>query len=143
MKDTELNKDLVRRFVVAINDRNLEALGETVAVDFVRHCQATPDVEVRSLEDLRRFIELDSVTFPDSLVTIDQLVAEDNLVGFFARYEGTQHGPMGPFPPSDRRASIDFGGVFRMETGKIAELWVTWDNVAMLSQLGHLDPADL
>ena len=32
---------------------------------------------------------------------------------------------MDPFPPSGRKAQFDFGAVFRIEGGKIAEWWVT------------------
>jgi CheY-like chemotaxis protein len=52
--------------------------------------------------------------------------------------EGTQQGAMGPFPPSDRKARFDFGAVFRIEDGKSAEWWVTWDNMTMLRALGHV-----
>jgi predicted ester cyclase len=44
---------------------------------------------------------------------------------------------MGPLPPSGRKARFDYAGVFRIETGRIAELWITWDNMTVLSQLGH------
>jgi hypothetical protein len=30
--------------------------------------------------------------------------------------------------------------IFRIEAGQIAELWVEWDNVAMLKQLGLFPP---
>lgn len=30
--------------------------------------------------------------------------------------------------------------VVRFEDGKIAEWWVTWDNLAGLTQLGHFPP---
>ena len=66
------------------------------------------------------------------------LVAEGNLVAAWATYEGMQRGPMGPFPPSGRRAQFDFGSVFRIENRKIAEWWVTWDNMTILRALGHL-----
>jgi hypothetical protein len=33
-----------------------------------------------------------------------------------------------------------FIGIFRLEEGKIAELWVEWDNLATLTQLGHFPP---
>ncbi len=42
-----------------------------------------------------------------------------------------------PFPPSGKRARFDFAGVFRGEDGRIAEMWIVWDNVTVLSQLGH------
>jgi hypothetical protein len=33
---------------------------------------------------------------------------------------------------------VDFSAFFRIENDKVAEMWVTWDNVAGLTQLGHL-----
>jgi predicted ester cyclase len=109
-----------------------------MASDVVRHCEATPSVEVRSLDQVKEFLRQDSGVFPDSVQTIILLIAEDNLVAAWSTYEGTQEGPMGPFPPSGRKMQIDFGAVFRIEGGKITEWWVTWDNMTILSTLGHL-----
>ncbi|MDP6609674.1 MAG: hypothetical protein QF463_11460 [Vicinamibacterales bacterium] len=48
----------------------------------------------------------------------------------------------GPFIlATDRQASAEMAGMFRIAGGRIAELWVTWDNVAFLTQLGHFLPA--
>lgn len=30
--------------------------------------------------------------------------------------------------------SLDFGAIFRLHDGRIAELWVIWDNMAALAQ---------
>jgi predicted ester cyclase len=59
-------------------------------------------------------------------------------VAVWATYEGTQRGQMGPFPPSGKKVQFDFAALLRVEEGKIAEMWVTWDNMAILAQLGHL-----
>jgi predicted ester cyclase len=135
---SEQNKALVRRLWEAMNNRQLEMLDELLTPDVVRHCQATPGVDVRSLEQFKDFMRQDATVFPDSVQTITHLVAEGDLVAVWATYEGTQKGPIGPFPPSGRRARFDFGAVFRVENGKIAEWWVTWDNMAILRALGHL-----
>jgi steroid delta-isomerase-like uncharacterized protein len=136
----EENKALVHRFVEVVNAGNYDLLDALVAADFVRHCQATPGVHVRSLADFKRFAADDRATFPDQHIDIQQLVAEGDRVAFYCQYAGTQRGPMGPFPPSGRRMEIDFAGVFRVAEGKLAELWVTWDNLAGLVQLGHFPP---
>ena len=141
MEPGERNKQIVRRFVEAGNARDFAALQTIVSPDFVRHCPATPDVEVRSFEDFRRFLEQDATIFPDSRVTLDTLVAEGDAVAFWAAYTGTQRGPMGPFPPTGKRMTCEFSGIFRIEQGKIAHVRLTWDNVAVLVQLGHFPPA--
>jgi predicted ester cyclase len=65
-------------------------------------------------------------------------VGEGDRVAFWATYTGTQLGPIGPFPPSGRAASVEFAAIFRLEGERIAELSLVWDNVALLVQLGHL-----
>jgi steroid delta-isomerase-like uncharacterized protein len=135
---TEQNKAVIRRFLNAWNSRQPEAFDEIIAPDVVRHCQATPDANVRSLDQLKEFLRQDTAVFPDSVQTITHLVAEGDLVAVWSTYEGTQKGPMGPFPPSGAKAKFDFGAVFRISGGKIAEWWVTWDNMAVLRVLGHL-----
>ena len=138
---TEQNKAVIKRFLEAWNNREPDAFDQLVATNVVRHCQATPAVEVRSLAQLKDLLRQGSVVFPDSIQTITHLLAEGDLVGLWSTYEGTQQGTMGPFPPSGAKVKFDFGAVFRMQSGKIAEWWVTWDNMTILRALGHL-PAE-
>jgi len=135
---TEQNKIVIRRFLDAWNNRQPEAFNELVAPDVVRHCEATPGIDIRNLDQLKEFLRQDTSVFPDSVQTIALLVAEGDLVAAWTTYEGTQKGPMGPFPPTNAKAKFDFGAVFRIAGGKIAEWWVTWDNMTILRALGHL-----
>jgi predicted ester cyclase len=135
------NKILVRRFEEAMNTRQLDALDEVVAPNFVRHCQATPNLDVRSLEQFKDFLRQDVAVFPDNTQTFTHVIAEGDTVAVWATYEGTQRGQMGPFPPSGRKVRFDFAAILRVENGKLAELWVTWDNMTILAQLGYLPAA--
>ncbi len=138
MNKVAMNKVLVRRFVEAMNTRQLDMLDEILTPNVVRHCQATPDVDVRSLTQFKDFLKTDLAGFPDNIQTITQILAEGDLVAAWATYEGTQMGEMRPFPPSGKKVQFEFGFMLRVENGKIAEWWVTWDNMTVLTQLGHL-----
>ena len=140
MASLNANKELVRRMVAAINERDLDGLDGILAADLARHCPATPDFRVRSLEEFKEFLRADLASVPDSVVTIEQILAEGDLVSTWCTYAGTQEGPMGPFPPSGKRLEIPFGSHLRIENGRIAEIWVTWDNLSALVALGHIDP---
>jgi steroid delta-isomerase-like uncharacterized protein len=137
---TEANKKIVRSFADAGNRNDLEAFDGLLAPDFVRHCEATPEINVTSSEEFKQFYRETEKTFPDQRMTLDVLVAEGDRVAFWGTFSGTQDGPMGPFPPTGRRMQSDIGGMFRIEAGRIAELWVTWDNLAGLAQLGLFPP---
>lgn len=136
----EANKDLVRQFAAAINAADWDTLDSLVTEDFRRHSQATPDVQVNSRADFRKLQESFFASMPDQHITVDILVAEGDKVAAYATYAGTLTGPMGDFPPTGKSAESKFISIFRIEGGRIAELWVEWDNLAMLAQLGLFPP---
>lgn len=128
-------KDIVRKAEVLINARSYDSLTDVFADDYRRHSQATPGINITNLKQFVTFLEQGAIAFPNDRAVFDKLVAEDNQVAFWGRYEGTNTGP-GPFPPTGKSISIEMAGIHRIEDGKIAETWVTWDNVVMLTQLG-------
>jgi len=136
----EANKDLILRFTEATNAADWEALGEIVAADFKRHSAATMGPPVTSREEFIRLQESFLVSFPDQRVTVEQLIAEGDYVAVRATYTGTQTGPMGEFPATGRKVEAPFLAIFRIEAGQVAELWVEWDSLAMLTQLGLFPP---
>lgn len=137
-EDAEQVRTLVRRLADAMNTRRLELLDDVLAPDVVRHCQATPHLSITDREQFKEFLRQDAETFPDNVQTFTQVLVDGDRAAVWATYEGTQTGPMGPFPPSGEKARFDFAGVFRIRDGRIAEMWLVWDNVTVLSQLGHL-----
>ena len=132
---------LVDQLFDAMNRRQLDRLDDLVADGFVRHCEATPGLVVRSRDDFKAFLRVDAASFPDNVQTVTHVAAEGDLIGVFATYEGTHRGPLGPFEPTGKRAKFDFAGMFKVADGKVSEFWITWDNTAILAQLGLL-PAD-
>jgi predicted ester cyclase len=129
---------LVRRLEEAMNGRRYDDLDEIVAEGFLRVCEATPDVDVRSREQFKGFLRGFDIAFPDNVQTFTHLAADGDLIGVFATYEGTHTGPMGPVPATGKRVKFDFAGMFRVEDGRLAEFRVTWDNMSVLGQLGLL-----
>ena len=127
---------LVRHFVEAANAHDFDRVESLLAPDFTRHSQATPDVSVRSRSEMRRFLESNARIFPDEHVTVEWMGCEGDSVAFRGTYSGTQEGALGPFPPTQRTMQVDVSGTFRIQDGAIAELWILWDNRALLDQLG-------
>ncbi len=136
----ESNKDLVVRFTDALNATDWEALDEIVTDDFTRHSQATEGPPATSREEFIQLQKSFLVPFPDQRVTIEKLIAEGDWVAGLATYSGTHTGPMGEIPATGKSVESTFLALFRIEAGRIAELWVEWDNVAILKQLGLFPP---
>ena len=130
------NKAIVVQANDAINAQDFDKIREVYTKNFVRHCQATPDAEVNDLEAFISLVKEWWTSFPDAKQTIHLLAAEDDLVAFSVSFAGTQEGPMGVFPATGKKMTSECYGFHRVEDGKIAETWVTWDNLAALQQLG-------
>jgi steroid delta-isomerase-like uncharacterized protein len=131
------NISVATAMIEAINRRDLDALDDLVAPDVVRRSAATAGVTVESLDDFKAFLKSDFSAVPDSVMNIDLIFGNDRFVAIRAIYSGTQKGRMGPFPPSGKHFELPFIGILKLEGGKISELWIEWDNVYALSQLGH------
>jgi steroid delta-isomerase-like uncharacterized protein len=136
----EANKALVRQFAEAGNAADWSAVAQLLTPDFTRHSEATPGPEVTSPQQLIDLQKSFMETAPDQHVTVDAMVAEGDKVAVLATYSGTQTGPMNGMPATGKPFSLKFLGMFRIQGGKIAEMWVEWDNVALLSQLGLFPP---
>jgi steroid delta-isomerase-like uncharacterized protein len=136
---TGSNKEVVRAVAQAMNEGRYDDLGLYIAATYHRHCQATPEAVVETLDDFKSLMKMYSGAFPDGQVEIYELIAEGDMVAVVGTYRGTHSAPMGPYPATGKTVDSEFAGYHRLENGKIVETWVTWDNLAMFRQLG-LDP---
>ena len=134
------NEDTVHLAVETIVAGDYDALDRYFSDDYVRHCQATPEIAEANLEQFKAFLKADRGAVPDQTIEEVHLFAQGELVAYWGVYRGTHLGQMGPFPPTGRSFALDFAAVHRLVGGKIVETWVTWDNLAMLSQLGLFPP---
>jgi aspartyl-tRNA synthetase len=131
------NKAMYRRYNDRCNAHDFHTLGEFVAEDVRVNGQS---------QGLERYIQgLSDVVaaFPDYHWRLDQLLAEEEWI--FARFtdSGTHRGPFLGVAPTGRSVSTFELAVYRLIDGKIAEVWVTADNLTILRQLaGDGGPAN-
>ena len=138
----EQNKALVRRIHSEVSKGNLAIFDEVLAANYVRHCQAMPPglQEIRDTAIFKAFVADFVNAVPDCNDSIDFIIADSNMLAYVTTTTGTQTGPMGDLPASGREFVLKNIVIQRVEDGKIAETWISWDNVAMLTQLGFFPP---
>lgn len=139
-EETSTNEEIVMRMIEAVNARDFDALDEVVSPTVRRYSGATPEVVVTNLDDFKAFLHADLAAVPDAIQKTNLIFSSGDMVAVHETYSGTQTGQMGPFPPSGKELEIPFIGLLRIENGKIAEIWVEWDNLSALAQLGHFPP---
>ncbi len=136
----ERNKDLIYQFAGVFNSADWDMLDDLLADDFLRHSQATTDMQVTSCADMKQLMKLYQTFAPDQKLTIEFLIAEGDKVAGYGVYSGTNTGPLGDFPPTGKEFNLKNISIFRIENGRIAEQWVEWDNLAIMTQLGLFPP---
>ena len=135
-------KAMVQRIHAEVSKGNMGIFDEVLSPDYVRHCQAMPpeSQELHGTDQFKAFIVDFLTAVPDCNDSVLFVIAENDMVAYVTKMTGTQTGPMGELPASGKEFTLTNIVIHRIEDGKIAETWVSWDNVAMLTQLGFFPP---
>jgi predicted ester cyclase len=79
--------------------------------------------------------------FPDLVYTFDQFIAKDDFVVERYTATGTHNGQFGDISPFGRVATWTAINIFRIECGRIAEVWAQVDAITRTQQLTGPVPA--
>jgi predicted ester cyclase len=129
---TEKNKANVRRLNEAVNKGNLSILPELFAPNYVLH--TTP--EYKGPEGVKQFITAMRTAFPDYRETINNMVAEGDMVAVFYTLQGTFKGEYGGIAPTGKKFTLPYAILSRFENGRQVEAWQYGDSLAYYRQLG-------
>jgi steroid delta-isomerase-like uncharacterized protein len=117
-----------------INRRNPAILREILAPDVVHHAAGGYPKQLDSAGIATMMADF-LTAFPDLYYTFDKFIAKDDYVVERYTASGTQQGPLGDLPPSGRPAAWTGVNIFRIECGRIAEVWSQVDAVGRTRQL--------
>jgi predicted ester cyclase len=135
--DPEANKALLLAWWEAEAEHTYDRMDTFFTDDIVRHSVATsaimPDIEITNLEVYTQFLKGTAAMFPDYHMVPQMLSAEGEYVAFYGIFYGT-------FAANGNLIEVPMVGFARFEDGKIAELWVEWDNVTWNAQMGQVPP---
>jgi steroid delta-isomerase-like uncharacterized protein len=131
----EENKLLMRRHLEVMNERNLALLDETMAPDYVSHDEGNP---MQGREMFKQYISMYLTAFPDLRVTIDEQIAEGDMVATRATFRGTHLGELMGVPPTGRPVNATSLLISRISGGRLTEEWIRFDTMNLMQQLGVL-----
>lgn len=132
---TEENKAIIRRMTEEFyNKGDIESADQFFADTYVHHDPAS--AHVRDRDGLKTVLRAFLTSCPDLHITIDQLLAEGDMVTKRWTYHGTHTGDLSGLPPTSNRITMSGLELFRLEGGTAAECWLAYDNVSLMQQLG-------
>ena len=115
------------------------AADDVYTSDFVSHQRSHPTVDdVVGIDALQSFIAEFHRAFPDFTDRVNRQVAEGDTVVTQFTSAGTHEGELLGHAATGRRVEWMGIEIARVDGGKIAENWVSWDMYGMLQQLGAL-----
>lgn len=129
------NKTVSRRLTEeAFNQGKYDVIEEVVAPTFVNHDPATGDT--KGPEGTRELIEGYRTAFPDIKITIEEQIAEGDLVVTRWTGTGTHKGELMGIAPTGKGTTVTGVTIDKIKDGKIVESWNNWDTLGLLRQLG-------
>jgi steroid delta-isomerase-like uncharacterized protein len=132
-------KALMRRFYDEVmNQGRLEVLDELVADDFVEY-EALPGGPTGK-DAPRDFVATFRAAFPDMRVTLEDAIEEGDKVVARARLSGTHQGEFMGIPATGSKIDIQMIDIVQIRDGRAIAHWGVSDNLAMLEQLGVVEP---
>ena len=137
--ERERNKKVVREFYEEVfRKHDLAAVDRFMHDDYIQH---NPDVR----QGRKGFVDFHKGFFaaiPDSCATINQIVAEGDLVFVYNTITGTHIGKgFLDYPPTGNQLCYDAVDMFRLRDGKLCEHWDVADTRALFTQVGAIKPA--
>lgn len=131
----EENKAIVRRFFeLGPSQGNLAAADQLLAPDFALH---TPLPSPPGIQGMNDVITACRAAFEHLDVAVEDMVAEGDRVAARFTARGIHKGAFMGFEPAGKRVTMTGIEIFRIENGKIAELWGEANLLGVMRQLGE------
>jgi steroid delta-isomerase-like uncharacterized protein len=141
---SQSNKNLADRFHMDIFQAgNLDAAEQIVTRDFAWHGGFAPPLKPCGIDGVKQVAQAVVNAFPDRKIVHHEAIAEGDRVLIRWSMSGTHRGDLMGIPATGRQMTLTGFDYFRIENGKIAEMWQEADQLSMLQQLGVITPAQV
>ncbi len=135
----QTTKEIVQRVIDEIwNQGDLGRADELFAPGFINH-DPNPGA-IADLGGFREWVSRWHAAFPDLHVEIHDLVAEGHKVAARLTATGTHRGDFLGVPATGIRVTMKVINLYRLEGGRIAEVYRSYDLLGLGQQLGYFEP---
>tara|TARA_B100000809_G_scaffold27634_1_gene24045 strand:- start:3211 stop:3666 length:456 start_codon:yes stop_codon:yes gene_type:complete len=136
----EDNKQVVARFIEELkNQANHDIVDELMTPGFIHHLKDPRLPAGRA--GMKLLGQVVAGGFPDVQATVDELLADGDRVIERTSAAATHTGHFNGIPATGNKVVWTEIHIYRMENGKIAEMWSEVDLLGLLVQLGAIPGA--
>ncbi len=119
---SEENEAVIRRWIEAYNERDMQAEADARAPGYVAHVPAASGP--LGSEAWTRFIATFGEAFPDLRLTVEDIFSAGEMVAARVTFHGTHRGEFQGIPPTDKEVAFTSIEINRVVGGKVEEHWV-------------------
>lgn len=133
LMSAERNRAVVRETANRLfTEGDLSAVDELIAADAVDHCEP-PGTDCR--EHFRQVVGMLHGAFSDFRMTVEDVVAEEDMVAVRLTMTGTHSGPFMGILPTGKQIRVPQMRMMRFRDGQMTESWAVIDVAGMRQQL--------
>ncbi len=125
-------RSIVEQAWAAVQAHDWDAMSGLFATDYVRHT----DNGALSFPAFRQLLQEEHAAFPDTRFELTDFISGFDRVAFRWASAATHLGPYLDVPPTHRQVRASGITISRIEAGKIAEDWTSWNKHELLATLG-------
>jgi steroid delta-isomerase-like uncharacterized protein len=123
------SEDVVRAYFDAWSEGDVESMRDLVSDDYQAHVHVLDATEERSADELISVVGGQAEAFSDIEYELHDVISQNGCVAVRATMRA-QHEETG------REGEMDGIAILRLEDGRIAEEWSSWDYLGLANQLG-------
>ena len=129
----QTNRELIERFYRQVwNQWDADIAREILSPDFVFH--GPLGVDVNGHDGFLGYVALIRTAFPDFHNQIEEIVPEEFHAAARLTYSGTHQGELFGRQATERAITYAGEAFFKFSEGKIDEIWVLGDRMALMEQ---------
>lgn len=130
------NVALIHRWYEEVwNQKRPEQIAEMMAPDVVAHGMGPGAPPLYGPEGFRQAYDLFTTAFPDLKVTVEQCIAQGDMVVALLRCEATHGGDLLGVAATGKRVDFSVMSMGRFRHGKLVEGWNVLDLLTALQQI--------
>jgi predicted ester cyclase len=137
---TQTNKQIVASiFSEGINKNNSAVINALIHPEYENH--GMPGT-APGVEGFRQVVSTFLNAFPDMSVTVQDVVAEGDMVATRGYFDGTHAGELMGIPATGRKVRGNYMDFWKIKDGQAIENWVQMDFAGIMQQIGAMaEPA--